>query len=250
MRAAQPQRYDLHRARERAGAVGLTLTVYALMLAILAIFGGGPLVRRKAEEALNTILIAPPKQPATPPPHQPPSRRTGGSPKLLKITPEPALKPDITAPAAIKPIVDLPKMDYALEGPASTASGADKAAGAGSGTGGTGTGTGSQSGSGGVVLYQAQWQKMNTAEELHRKVPRNAPSSGGWGEIACRSAPNFRVTDCKLWGESPKGSGYGQAVLGIADVFRVKPPLVDGKPLIGAWVLIHIGYYNSRPPLY
>lgn len=250
MQAAQSQRYDLRRGRDRAGALGLTLAAYALILTILAVFGGGPLVPHKAEEALNTILIAPPKPPALPLPRQPPSRREGGSPELHKLSPEPALVPDKVAPAVIAPIVDLPKTDFALEGPASTASGPSTTGGAGSGTGGTGTGTGSQSGSGGVILYQAQWQKLNTAEELHRKVPRNAPSSGGWGEIACRSAPKFRVTDCKLWSESPKGSGYGQAVLGIADLFRVKPPVVDGKPLIGAWVLIHIGYYNSKPPLY
>jgi len=247
MQAAQSQRYSLSRGRERAGALGLTLALYVLMLATLAIFGSGPPDRKKAEQALNTVLIAPPKPPSPPPPRRPPSRRDGGSPKLRKLLPEPALVPDGVAPAVIAPIVDLPKMDLALNGPASTALGPSATAeGVGSGTGGTGN----ERGSGSVVLYQAQWQRLNTAEELHRKIPRNAPSSGGWGEIACRSAANFRVTDCRLWGESPKGSGYGQAVLGIADVFRVKPPMVDGKPLIGAWVLIHIGYTNSKPPLY
>lgn len=250
MQAAQPQRYDVSGGRDRVGALGLTLAVYALMLTVIALFGGSPLARMKAEDALDTIVIAPPKPPRAPPSLQSPSRREGGSPRLLKLSPEPALIPDIAAPAVIAPIVDLPKTDLALEGPASSASGSSTAGGAGSGTGGTGTGTGSQSGSGGVKIYRAEWQKLNSPVELNRNVPRDVPSGNGWGEIVCRAAPKFKVTDCKIWGESPKGSGYGKAVLGIADIFRVKPPMVDGKPQIGAWVLIHIGYYNSKPPLY
>jgi hypothetical protein len=250
MQATQSQRYDIGRGRDRAGALGLTLIVYALMLVILVAFGKGPLARIKTEDTLNTILVTPPKPPAPPPPLQPPSLRQGGSPKLNRLAPEPALVPETAAPAVIAPIIDLPKTEFAEEGPASTASGPSKTGGAGSGTGGSGTGTGSQSGSGGTIIYRAEWQKLNSPAELNRNMPRNIPSGIGWGEIVCRASPKFRVTDCKFWGESPKGSGYGQAVLSIADVFRVKAPIVDGKPQLGAWVLIHIGYYNSRPPLY
>lgn len=236
------------RLRDRAGALGLTLVAYMLLVAMLIAFGGSPLVRHKASEALDTILIAPPKPP--PAPMQPPARREGGSPRLLRVAPEPALRPDLMAPAAIAPVVDLPKMEFAEEGPASAASGTANAGGAGSGTGGMGNGTGNQSGSGGVKIYRAEWQKLNTDAELRRKLPRNAPANGGVGEIVCRAAPNFKVSDCKLWGESPKGSGYGQAVLDIANIFRVKPPMVNGKPQIGAWVLISIHYTDFRPPLY
>jgi hypothetical protein len=250
VQAAQSQRYDFGRGRDRAGAFGLTLAVYVLMLAIMIAFGRGPLARIQTEDALNTVLIAPPKPPPPPPPRQPPSRREGGSPKLHKLAPEPALVPETAARAVIAPIVDLPKTEFAEEGPASSASGPSKTGGAGTDTGGNGTGTGSQSGSGGTVIYKAEWQKLNSPAELNRNMPRNIPSGIGWGEIICRASPKFRVTECKLWGESPKGSGYGQAVLSIADLFRVKPPVVDGKPQLGAWVLIHIGYYNSKPPLY
>lgn len=249
MQAAQPQRYDVSGGRDRAGALGLTLAAYALMLAVILLFGGGPLARPKAEETLNTILIAPPEPPRSPPPLQQPSHREGGSPKLLKPSPEPALVPDTAAPAVISPVIDLPKTVLALDGPAGAASGTSNAGGAGSGTGGTGTGTGSQSGSGGVKIYRAEWQKLNTAEELHRYVPRGAPAQGV-GEIVCRTAKNFGVTDCRILAEAPKGSGYGKAVLSISHLFRVKPPLVDGKPQIGAWVFIPIYYNDFKPPLY
>jgi hypothetical protein len=251
MQVARSPRYAFGRqpesVRDRAGAVALTLTVYAVMLAILAIFGGSPLARIKAEDALNTMLVTPP---APPPPREPPARREGGSPKLHKLAPEPAPVLATAAPAVIAPIVDLPKTEFAEEGPASAASGPAQTGGTGNGTDGTGTGTGNQSGSGGPIIYKAEWQKLNSPAELNRNMPRSLPPGIGWGEIVCRASAKFRVTDCKLWGESPKGSGYGKAVLGIADLFRVKPPIVDGKPQIGAFVLIHIGYYNSRPPLY
>jgi len=250
MLAAPSQRYGFARRRDRASALGLTLVSYVVMLAILVVFEKGPLARISADDALNTILVTPPKSPSPPPPRQPPSRREGGSPKRAKLAPEPALVPQTAAPAVIAPIIDLPKTEFAEEGPASAASGPSRIGGAGSGSGGNGAGTGSQSGSGGPAIYRAEWQRLNSPAELNRNMPRHVPQGIGWGEIVCRASTGFRVTDCKLWGESPKGSGYGQAVLGIADVFRVKPPIVDGKPQLGAWVLIHIGYYNSNPPLY
>ncbi len=78
MGAAQSQRYDIVRPRDRASArSGMTLIVYALMLAIMVAFGSGPLAQIEAEDALNTILITPPKPPA-PPPTAPAALAPGG----------------------------------------------------------------------------------------------------------------------------------------------------------------------------
>ncbi len=131
---------------------------------------------------------------------------------------------ETAAPAVIAPIVDLPKTEFAEEGPASAASGPFlQTGGAGSGTGGNGAGTGSQSGSGGGHLQG----RMAKAEQPGGTQPQYAaqrcPRCDG---ERSRTAKTSGVTECRLWGESPKGSGYGEAVLNISDLFRVKPPVI------------------------
>jgi periplasmic protein TonB len=92
----------------------------------------------------------------------------------------------------------------------------------------------------GSKLYAAEWHREPTDAELAfylRKARYNGP--GAWGLIACRTAPRFKVEDCRPVGESP-GSGMGYAVNEAAWQFRVKPPRVDGTYQVGTWVSIRI----------
>jgi protein TonB len=92
----------------------------------------------------------------------------------------------------------------------------------------------------GSKLYAAEWQREPTDAELafYLKSARYA-GPGAYGLIACRTAPRFKVEDCKAIGESP-GSGLGYAVQEAAWQFRVKPPRVDGEYQVGTWVSIRI----------
>jgi protein TonB len=94
----------------------------------------------------------------------------------------------------------------------------------------------------GEPLYAAQWYREPTDRELSPYIPERARGRGGWGIIACRTAPNYRVEDCQELDDSPRGSGYAGAVRQAAFQFRVKPPRVGGKPLVGSWVRILITY--------
>ncbi len=107
-----------------------------------------------------------------------------------------------------------------------------------SGTGGTATAEaqGPGEGPGGQKLYPADWYREPTTAEMafYLKGKRQA----GWGMIACRTAPQFRVEDCQEIGESPTGSGLANALRQASWQFRVRPPSIGGKPQVGAWVKI------------
>lgn len=59
----------------------------------------------------------------------------------------------------------------------------------------------------------------------------------GWGMVACKTIPGNRVENCRSIGESP-GSGLSRMLRLASWQFRVRPPRIGGKPIIGAWVRI------------
>ncbi|WP_202408076.1 hypothetical protein [Novosphingobium silvae] len=122
--------------------------------------------------------------------------------------------------------------------------GAMKRAGSGAaapGGGSSGSTYGPGEGPGGAVLYNADWFKEPTDAQLGGYLPANVPPRG-WGMIACQTIDHYRVENCQILGESPRGSGFGRAVLNAAWQFQVLPPRINGKPQVGEWVRIRIDY--------
>ena len=98
----------------------------------------------------------------------------------------------------------------------------------------------------GEPLYAAEWYREPTNTELGAYMPKRMPEGGGWGMIACKTAPRFKVEDCVELGQGPAGSHLAGAVRQAAWQFMVRPPRVGGKPMIGEWVRIRIDYLVSR----
>jgi len=91
-------------------------------------------------------------------------------------------------------------------------------------------------------LYAAEWYREPTSRELAFYLPKRMPEGGGWGVIACKTAPRHRVSDCVVLGNGPAGSGLGRAVLNASWQFLVRAPRRGGKELVGEWVRIRINY--------
>ncbi|GGO97562.1 hypothetical protein [Stakelama pacifica] len=92
----------------------------------------------------------------------------------------------------------------------------------------------------GEPLYAARWYREPYPDELRGFL--SSARGPGWGLIACKTAPDYRVEDCQIIDEYPQGSGIARAAQAAAFQFKVRPPRVGGKSQIGAWVRIRIDY--------
>lgn len=92
----------------------------------------------------------------------------------------------------------------------------------------------------GEPLYAARWYQEPGDEMLAAYL--STARGPGWGLIACRTAPDFRVEDCVPIAEYPEGSNIARSILAAAWEFRVRPPRRGGRSLVGAWVRIRIDY--------
>lgn len=129
---------------------------------------------------------------------------------------------------------DIGKMKGRTQGSDSNGRGADSR-----------TAYGPGEGPGGVRLYEADWYRRPTDAELSTYMPQTGGLEG-WGLIACQTVERYHVENCQILGESPRGSGFGRAVQNAAWQFLVRPPRVDSKPQVGAWVRIRIDYSVKR----
>lgn len=100
-------------------------------------------------------------------------------------------------------------------------------------------------GPGGARLYNAEWYRKPSDAELGTYLPRR-DVTGGWAMIACKTQERFHVEDCRELGESPPGSGLARALRLASWQFLVRPPRVDGKPMIGVWVRIRIDFTRAK----
>ena len=147
-------------------------------------------------------------------------------------------------PDAPSPIIEMSSDDFAASNISKLSShtaGTGKASGKGSGsTYGPGQGPG------GANLYNAEWYEEPSQGTLAYYLPHGAPPDS-WAIIACQTAAHYHVENCVGISESPPGSGLKNALRQASWQFLVRPPNLDGRPLIGSWVKIRFDWTEREP---
>jgi protein TonB len=235
--------------RRRAGGLALALLIEAgLFLAILTL-GQGVTGNRHAGEALTTVDFAPDKPPAATPPAPEKAARPTALPRAVpsprRDQPAPKTPPfPMPPPAAVLPVakIEAPAADSSriravvrddMQGPAGPPD-----------TGSPGDSQRVGTRPNGDPIYAARWYREPTEGELRGYL--STASGPGWALITCRTAPGFRVEDCELVDEYPAGAQIGRAVMAAAWQFKVRPPQMGGRVLVGEWVRIRITYDLRR----
>ena len=219
--------------RQRALVIGLTLL--AELLFLLMLLGLGPASWGDRTQGTKTdIVFVPAPAAATPTPSA--ATRSAAAAKPIRTSPTPP-RPKLPPTVSPKPPwIEMSSEQYA----AADISKLGSAGGKGKSSGGETSAT-AGTGPGGVTLYQAEWYRRPTDAELNGYMTRNV-DPGSWAEVACRTIADNHVENCQALDESPRGSGLARAIRLAGWQFRIRPPRVDGKPLVGTWVRVHIDF--------
>ena len=233
----------------RALGIGLALAIEALLVLVLLTLA--PEWEAEVGKARTTVLNVhdvPPEAPETPRPE--PDRQAAARPEAQRPQPD---RPQPPAPAAVPPTPAAPAppaiipMPWSLSPPNPVRPLDRPAAPAAPAYGPANNPTVMQrdtervgTAPNGEPLYAAQWYRE--PDDAMMRAYLSSAHGPGWGLIACRTAPDFRVEDCVALDEYPQGSQITRSALAAAWEFRVRPPRRGGRVLVGAWVRIRIDY--------
>lgn len=237
--------------RHRIVIMALVVLLHALLLLLLLRLG--PLTPLEEVRTPITVKLIPdpgaapePDRSAeTPTPRSEEARQPQESVLEALIVP-PADPPVAPRPSIWSQVIPLTRDEMATadrvlrSSPAATPGGASPGESQTASLGRTDDSTGPGTGPNGETLYNARWQREPTNAELNTYLPPGRRRSG-WGIIACRTVPGNRVEDCHEIAQSP-GSGLAGAVRRAAWQFRILPPRIGGRPIVGEWVRIRIDY--------
>ncbi len=229
-------------------ATGILLALVLEALLVLALLTLGRLTPRPkfGGEELSTFNIGPPAQ-DTEADHAKTRKASAQARQPVEAVPEQEQKPR-TEPPPMPSLIPMSAQELAALDIARLPQRPTRARAAPQASGPADTGSGDTplmgTGPNGEPLYAAQWYRKPYDSELSGYL--STADGPGWGLIACRTEPDYRVDQCVVVDEYPSGSRIARAVLEAAWQFRVRPPRRGGRALIGEWVGIRIDYEQRR----
>ena len=247
--AILPERLRAGFGRRATGFV-LAMLLEGVLVLLLLTLGQPSAVRQGAEAILSSFNVKDVPEPAPAPADEPetqPAKRAAPPPSEPEKT-----EPKPPEPPPLPPIIPLSAKEMAtVDIAAIPARPAPRPSPSQSTLGPPDSGAASDTprvggaGPNGEPLYAASWYHEPRHDELSGYL--STSRGPGWGLIACRTVPDYRVEDCVIVDEYPNGSNIARSVLAAAWQFRVRPPRIGGRPKIGEWVRIRIDYDVRRP---
>lgn len=230
----------------RSAGFFLALIAEGLLALLLLTFGLSDKKQEKPAPRLVSFESKPDaKQTPDPPERQPQKALQAERPAFQMPKPEPEQPTPQPAPSAVT-MIPLSRAQMAgadIAGKSEAPAGKARMGPPDAGTSGDTARVGG-SGPNGEPLYAAAWYREPYPDELDGYL--STASGPGWGLIACRTAPDFRVEDCVGLDEYPRGSNMNRAILAAAWQFRVRPPRIGGRSMVGEWVRIRIEMGKRR----
>lgn len=248
----QPARYQASR-RGRGVAGLLSLAVCLLLGAMLVSMGAFTPLLDKPGGTLVAVSISAPKgdkADKAAPAHQQAAAHNPAQSTAVQAAAMPPPRVVLPSPNKVEwpeGFIPMSHADFASAdiGKIRAAPGAGAGMTDGGGRGGGGGGSGDGEGPGGAHLYNAEWYRKPRDAEIAGYMRGNT-EPGGWAMIICRTVAGYHVEDCQEMDESPRGSGTARALRQAAWQFLVRPPRVDGKPMIGTWVRIRFDFTRGK----
>lgn len=219
---------------KRAGLVLASALHIAALMALFLIQPGFSVSRDRPALKVDLIAVPPPPPEIQPPPPQPARRAAESAPRPASAPPERMERTPVIMPAPPRP----PQPQMAPQ-PAA----AEPAAGASAGAGaGEVSGAGSGAGAGGSL--RAEW-----IERPAYFYPRRAARARITGRVtlSCRIDEANTPRSCRLISETPAGYRFGAETLAAARNFRVRPPVVDGRPRYDIMIQIPVIFHDPQP---
>jgi TonB family protein len=101
-----------------------------------------------------------------------------------------------------------------------------------------------------MTISNPDWVELPNGDEMADAYPEVAREAQvkGVAKIECKVAPAGTLYDCYVLFEAPSGWGFGQASLEIAPSFKMKPKMVNGKPVAGGTVIIPVNWRMPEAP--
>lgn len=242
MTSAAQDSSDWRRSSPRRRATAIALTLAAELLFLLILLGLNPTLPSKILSPPTVVTLdLSPEAAATRTPAPRRTLKAKAQPQAARPIPLPPRPRAPTLPPSL--LIPMSKADLAaadISKFGSRATGQDSAGEASAAAMGPGEGPG------GAHLYNAEWYREPTNGELAYYLSNSGATRANWAMIGCQTVAHYHVDNCMLLGESPPGSGLARAMRLAAWQFLVRPPRIDGKPLVGSWVRIRIDFTRYR----
>lgn len=101
-----------------------------------------------------------------------------------------------------------------------------------------------------TLVENPDWGIRPNGADVARYYPDRAMRRNlqGRATVVCQVVSDGALANCLVVDEMPAGENFGDAVLHLAALFRIKPLTKDGAPTVGRWIKLPIKFRLPRGP--